>query len=111
LKSVRDSCRALHNFARAFPIGLPRAWIFQGLYDWHVGQTGKAQKAWQKGLAQAERLEMPYEEGLAHYEIGRHLPFDDPAQEKHLTRACEIFVRLDARHDLKRARESLATRI
>jgi tetratricopeptide (TPR) repeat protein len=111
LKSVRDTCRALHDFARAFPIGQPRAWVFQGLYDWHAGQTGKAHKAWQKGLAQAERLEMPYEEGLAHYEIGRHLPFDDPQQEKHLTRACELFARLEARHDLKQARQSLATRI
>jgi hypothetical protein len=72
---------------------------------------GKAHKAWQKGLMYAEQLEMPYEAGLAHYEIGRHLPFDDPDLEIHLARACDLFAGAEAKYDLRRARASLAARI
>ena len=54
----------------ALGAGQPRAWLWQGLYEWLAGKPGKARKAWHKSLAAAERLAMRYEQGLAHYEIG-----------------------------------------
>ncbi len=50
---------------------------------------------------------MPYEQGLAHYEIGRHLAVDDPIRREQLTQACEIFARLEATYDLERAQAAL----
>ncbi|MCL4295883.1 MAG: AAA family ATPase [Anaerolineae bacterium] len=103
LKSnVWQACQALRQYARAFPSGRPRAWLWQGLYDWLSGQPNKAYAAWRKSLAAAERLAMPYEQALALYEMGRHLPAADPNRRTHLTRAAEIFRQLNAMYDLSR---------
>jgi tetratricopeptide (TPR) repeat protein len=99
-----NACKALHKFARVFPIGQPRAWLLQGSANWLSGKPTKAHDAWRKSLAAAERFTMPYEEGRAHYEIGRHLPTNDPARRLHLARAIEIFTRLEADDDRERAR-------
>jgi hypothetical protein len=108
LKSeARQACQVMHDFARIFPFGQPRAWLYQGLYHWLEGKSVKAHPAWRKSLAAAERLAMPYEQGQAHYEIGRHLPLDAPTRQEHLARACEIFARLEAAFDLARAQEAL----
>lgn len=87
---------ALHRFARVFPIGRPRAWLWQGLAHWLSSRAGRAHRAWLSGLRAAERLEMPYERALAHHEIGRHLPPDDPARPTHLARADAILNELGA---------------
>ncbi|MFQ5651045.1 MAG: adenylate/guanylate cyclase domain-containing protein [bacterium] len=97
------ACKALAKYANIFPIGKPRAWLWQGVYDWQAGKAKKARKSWQKSLSAAERLGMPYEQGLAHFEIGRHLDAGDVARDGHLDRACEIFQRLEVGHDLARA--------
>jgi len=108
LSVIRDSalqaCAALSRFARVFPIGRPRAWLWQGLSDWLAGRPTQAHTAWRKSLAAAERLGMLYEQGLTHYEIGRHLDARDPARSQHLNRAVEIFNRLGAAVDAERAR-------
>ncbi len=96
-------CQAFRKFTRVFPIGRPWFWLCQGLYEWLAGQPGRAHQAWQKSLIEAERLAMPYEQGLAHYEIGRHLVTADPARQMHLNYACDIFAQLEASYDLARA--------
>jgi hypothetical protein len=106
--SAWQTCQALRKYARAFPAGQPRAWLWYGLYIWLSGQPAKAQRAWQKSLVLAERLAMPYEQGLARYEIGRHLALDDPARRVHLARAAEIFSQISAAYDLSRAQQALA---
>jgi hypothetical protein len=100
--------QALRKYARAFPAGQPRAWLWYGLYTWLSGQPAKAQRAWQKSLVLAERLAMPYEQGLARYEIGRHLPLNNPVRQVHLARAAEIFSQINAAYDLSRAQQALA---
>jgi predicted ATPase len=102
-----QACQALHKYARAFPVGQPRAWLWQGLYDWLSGQPATAYRAWRKSLTKAEHLAMPYEHGLAYYEIGRHLPLDDPARRVHLTRATEIFSQINTIYDLTRTEQAL----
>ena len=104
---AQKACRSLRRYARRYPIGRPRAWLYQGWYDWLSGKARKARKAWRKSLAEAQASAMPYEEGLAHYEIGRHLPAGDPARQEHLSCAVEIFTRLGAAYNLTRANEVL----
>ena len=81
-----QACKGLRGFARVFPFGQPRSWFFLGKYAWLAGKSGKAHKAWAKSMAYAEKLEMPYEQGLAHFEIGRHLLDDDRRREIHWRR-------------------------
>jgi tetratricopeptide (TPR) repeat protein len=90
------------KYASLFPVGESRNWLWQGIYDWLLGNTDRANQSWQKSLTAAERLQMPFESGLAHYEIGRHLPANDPARQSHLQKAAEIFERLGAAYHLAR---------
>jgi hypothetical protein len=106
--NARRACKALQGYARVFPVGQARTYLWRGVSEWLSGRPRRAQKLWTKSLAAAERLAMPYEQGLVHYEIGRRLPLDDPARPEHLTHACEIFTRLEATYDLERAQEALA---
>jgi class 3 adenylate cyclase/tetratricopeptide (TPR) repeat protein len=62
----------LKRFASSFPIGRPRALLWEGLDSWLRGNRSKATQLWQRGLSIAEKMGMPYEIALAEYEIGRH---------------------------------------
>lgn len=101
------ACRALCKYARVFPIGQPRAHLWQGLFEWLSGRPYLARELWQKSLSLAERLALPYDQGLAHYQLGRHLPANHPARLDHLTQAQEIFTRLEASYDLEQVVELL----
>jgi hypothetical protein len=48
---------------------------------------------------------MPYEEGLAHYALGRHST--GAARQHHLEQACRRFAQLDAAYDLAHAQNML----
>jgi hypothetical protein len=113
LKSkARQAGKALQKFVRVFPIGQPRAWLYRGQQAWLSGRQGTAQKAWQKSLVTAKRLSMPYEQGLAHLEIGRHVPASGKsltAREQHLAQAHDIFTKLGASPDLARVEQALQT--
>jgi hypothetical protein len=50
---------------------------------------------------------MPYDEALARYQLGRHLPIDDPARQEQLTWASQIFTQLGAGYDLSLTRSAL----
>jgi hypothetical protein len=107
--AARQACQALHRYARTFPIGQPRAWLAQGLYEWLRGRPAQAHKAWHKSMGAAERLAMPYDRALAHYEIGRHLDPAATARQFHLSRAHETFTQLNAAYDLARTNEAMQT--
>ncbi|HEY3066629.1 MAG TPA: hypothetical protein VGL09_12605, partial [Methylomirabilota bacterium] len=106
-RSARRACTAMRKYARVFPIGKPLAGIYQGLAEWLDGRPGRAMRAWQRGLAAAERLGMPDDQARAHYEIGRHLTAQDPARRQHLERARALFERIGATLDFARATEAL----
>jgi len=108
LKSkAHQACQALRKYASTFSIGQPRAWLYRGICHWLQGQRWRARRAWRKSLQYADKLDMPYEKALAHYEIGRLLPLDDAKRQEHLTQAIDLFARLDAAYDLARAQEAL----
>jgi len=104
--AARRACKALRSYARVFPIGRPRAYLWQGLFEWLSGRPYLARDLWAKSLAAAQQLDMPYAQGLAHYELGRHLSPHDPARAEHLAQAEAIFSRLGATYDLDRVRNS-----
>src|SRR3972149_1198238 len=72
LAEPRQAGDTLRRFAKVFPIGQPRAWLWQGKHEQLSGNLIGAQAAWQSSLTAAEKLHMPYEQGLAHFALGRH---------------------------------------
>jgi class 3 adenylate cyclase len=104
-KRARQACAALKRWARIFPLGQPRAMLAQGLCAWLEGQSSAARKAWQRGLALAEGLTLPYVIAQAHYELGRHA--DGEARLTHLTAACDGFERLGASYAMRLAQQAL----
>jgi tetratricopeptide (TPR) repeat protein len=99
--------KTARKMGRTFPVFEPRAWLYQGRFDWLSGRPEKAQMAWQKSIDLAQELGMPHEEGLAHYEAGRHLPPGDIDGDRHLQRAIKLFSDLEAAYHLNLAREAL----
>jgi hypothetical protein len=109
--ATRKACKALRQYAvqGRYPIGRPRAWLYRGWFEWLSGRTGRARRLWRKSLAYAQDVDMAYEEGLAHYEIGRHLRGSDPAWQEDMAKAAEIFTRLGAAYDLERVKAQTET--
>jgi hypothetical protein len=90
----------LRSFATTYPAAA-RAWRIRGWYLWLRGRRERALRAWQRSLQAAQHLDLPYEEGLAHLELGRHLApgRSSPVgwdRADHLRRAHELFELLDA---------------
>jgi class 3 adenylate cyclase/tetratricopeptide (TPR) repeat protein len=71
---ARASVRAVRGFTRSSPFGRPQALLARGGSEWLDGRPERARRAWLAGLEEARRLGMPYEEGLARRELGRHPP-------------------------------------
>jgi len=65
-----------------------------------AGRAGpKAVRAWRRSLDTARRLDLPYDEAMAHLELGRHLrPTQttpgDWGRDEHLSRSRELFCAL-----------------
>jgi tetratricopeptide (TPR) repeat protein len=98
--------KSLAAYAKRYPVGRPRLAIWQGFFHWLAGEAAKAFPLWQKGVEQAQALHMPYDEALAHFYLGQHLPESDPQRAEHRRNAIAIFERLDARWDLQQAQNN-----
>ncbi len=108
-KQLAFGMRNLSGYARVFPIGQPRMRLWRGLSDWLERKPDQAAQNWQKAIHAANKLNMPHDAGLAHYEWGRHLKAGDPARTEHLNAALDIFTRIDAVYDANRTRAALKT--
>lgn len=95
--AARQACKALRNFARTFPVGRPAALLYGAMADWLDGRRQKAHHGWQECLRVAGEMEMRYEQGLAHYRLGKH---GADAQQQHLAAARECFVEMGATYEL-----------
>jgi predicted ATPase len=71
-KMARRAVRNLRGFARVFPFGQPSALFYQGMWEWENGRAAKAARAWEKSIHLAQKLNMPYEEALAHQRLSQH---------------------------------------
>ena len=106
-RPAQQARTALRRLARTFRTARPRARLYEGLAAHHLGRRRQAVAAWTTSLNTAERLAMPYEQGRAHYELGRHLPPGHPGRQAHLRRACELFADIGASYELTHARAAL----
>ena len=99
---ARHACRDLGSFARIFPIGKPRARLWQGRLAQLSGRKEWAQAAWRAGLASAERLGMPFEAALTHSELSRHAA-GEPLRQWHLEQAQTLLHKLGVADDPTRS--------
>jgi len=110
LKQLERALRALWNFARRFTFARPVYYIYMGSMHWLANNPQQARRFWDRGLAMAESLKMPYELAMGHFEVGRHLPADDAAREDHLRKALSEFERIGARLEATRVQTVLRTK-
>jgi tetratricopeptide (TPR) repeat protein len=101
--TARRLGRQLQAYAKVFAIGQPAVWRYRGRAAWLEGKGEQAYQAWEKSLAAARRLGMRQEEGLAHYEMGRHRAADDPERANHLQQAITLFREIGANYYLAQA--------
>jgi len=99
-----QACKLLRTYARRVPIAEPAAHYWQGRFDWALGRTTAAARAWTASLEAAERMGLRYDAAQAHGEIGRHLPAGDPSRQRHLETAAAVFAEIGAAWDAARAR-------
>ena len=91
-QNTQQACYHLHRYAKIFVVARPRAWLWQGLYDWLLGRPRRAYQAWKKSLALAQKFNLPYEQALTHAEMGRHSKL--PQQSEHQKSAQALFKQL-----------------
>ncbi len=104
------ACKSFRKYARVFPIGQPRALLLVGRHYWLSGRRARAHQTWQESLELSREMTMQYDEGLALYQIGRHLEGNDPLRKETLIKAAEIFQRTGAIFDLERTEAALKHR-
>jgi tetratricopeptide (TPR) repeat protein len=95
----------LHNYARRFPAVQPRAAWYDRWYHWLTQHPVRAFESCRQCLTRARQLDMPYEQGYAYFEMGRHLP----ARQRCLTQACAFFAPLDMVYELQRAQAEMGS--
>ncbi len=107
LARARRLCGVMRGFAFMNPMARPRLALAEGRLAWVQRRPERARRHWRRALASAERLGMPHERGLAHLELGRHLPQGAPARSDHLGAALTVFAELGAERDRDRVRTHL----
>jgi class 3 adenylate cyclase/tetratricopeptide (TPR) repeat protein len=106
-QGASKACKALGSLSRVFPIGRPFTWLWSGMCSYLEGNSAKANAAWTKSLEAAKELQMSYAEGLAEYELGRHLQGYDQNRKARLQRASDIFRRVGAARELSQVEQAL----
>ncbi len=106
----KAACKRLDKYALTYSIAKPWSWLFKGTQAWISGQQDKALTLWSKAVSSAQGLKMPYVEGLACYEMGRHRKDADPQRRADLERAAGIFERLGAKYDFQKVQDLLERR-
>jgi serine/threonine protein kinase len=109
-KLAQRAVRGAEVYAGVFPIGKPFALLWSGRYAAIAGDAGKARRAWERCLAEAQRMGMPYEQGRAHLELGRLPAGAEPERRGHLEKAAALFAELGTQPDEQRAAEALTVR-
>jgi eukaryotic-like serine/threonine-protein kinase len=108
-KQAEVSVKLLRKFANIFPIGMPWLLRCQGLYEWLSGKHESAITSWTQSLEAAQKMHMKFDEAAAYYELGRHLPSDNPQRIPHLTHAKDLFQRIGSIPNLQKAQAELET--
>jgi class 3 adenylate cyclase/tetratricopeptide (TPR) repeat protein len=107
-KAATMACASLRKATKVFVTAKPAAWLWTGVLHERHGKLRKAERCWREALAAAERLSLPFEEGLIRLQLGRTAKGADE-RNAHLGRARDLFQRLDATHELRRVEEAAKT--
>jgi hypothetical protein len=96
-----DAGNVLRGFAVTCPVAAARSLRVTGLRQWQAGRRPRAVRAWRRSLDAARRRDMPYDEAMAHLELGRHLGPTEVTpggwgREEHLARSRELLAALEA---------------
>lgn len=97
---AREACQDTRRFAKIFRIAGSRALLLSAEECELAGDLPQAIRLSRDALAAADRLRMPYEQALAHRQLGRLLPAGDRRRDGELVRARELFSQLAATYDL-----------
>jgi predicted ATPase len=102
------ACDRLRSLTAGCPVAEARTLRTGGLQLWLAGRRPRAVRAWRRSLDTARRLDLPYDEAMAHLELGRHLraPETTPGgwgRDEHLARSRELFSALGTGPALARA--------
>lgn len=98
-----EALQQLKRYSRNFVIASPRYLAYTGWYQRLAGKIAAARRTGLKAVTEAQRLSLRYDEGIAAFELARHLPADDPRRQAYLNQAEAIFEALGTRWDLDRA--------
>lgn len=71
MKKARHACYEALRFGKIFSSAMPEALRLQGNYLWLLGRHSEARQQWERSLAQAESLGMPYEAAMTRLVVGR----------------------------------------
>jgi tetratricopeptide (TPR) repeat protein len=104
---VKTLLKRYRQYTRIFPFALPTYWRLRGWAEWINGRSSAAFQSWHEALAEGKRLDVPYEIGMAHKEIGCHLPLDDPQRDYHFNQAVTILTTLEATFDRDQAAQPI----
>lgn len=97
---ARRAFASLKRYARVFTLARPLLLVNRGLLEHLSGKPTQALASWRAALADAQHLNIPFHQGVALYELGRHSAND--VQEDYLRAARAIFARIGAAWDMKR---------
>ena len=100
-KQAEQATRLFWRMGLLFPVFRPRAALWRGVYWWQKGRPWLAQWWWRRGLRQAKRFGLLFDEALLRYHIAQRLPLTDGRRPAHLAQAEAIFGRLDALYELE----------
>lgn len=101
---ARAACKRLGKLVRLYPGAGPRHALVLGRLHALEGHAAKARDAFERALELALDMEMPYEQGRAHHELGRLTSGAESIAQ--LQAARQVFERLDLPWHLERTRSS-----
>ncbi|MFM7200002.1 MAG: adenylate/guanylate cyclase domain-containing protein [Myxococcota bacterium] len=88
-RAAREAVTIFERFAQVYEIARPRLARFKARQAWLEGRTRRARREWERSLAWSRRLDMPWEEAQALFELGRFTQL--PVRSGALERAHAIF--------------------
>jgi len=95
------SLKLLRAFKNRCPIGQPSLAYYQGWHEWLLNKPKVAISSWRRGLEDARKYDLRYEEGLLCGKLGAALR-ENPAERRiYLERAVHLFDEMSAPRELK----------
>jgi hypothetical protein len=73
-RDAKASCRTLGEAARIFPTAVPIHCLHEGTRRWLLGAQRDAIRLWERGLAEARRVDVPLDAARLELTLGRRAP-------------------------------------